>query len=133
MQRSGKAWLILGLGALLVLVFFAGGLLFLGISHDGGGTGTPFGLTGRVGIADLEGVILSADKVRDTLDRFRKAPNVKAVVLRINSPGGGVAASQEINRPAATTRPWPRTVSSRTPARSPARSASSSSGSTTAT
>src|SRR4029077_12687723 len=34
----------------------------------------------------------------ETLKRFHDAPGVKAVVVRINSPGGGVAASQELNR-----------------------------------
>jgi len=42
-------------------------------------------------------VILSSEKMRETLEKFRKAPNVRAVVVHINSPGGGVAASQEIH------------------------------------
>src|SRR5512146_2509018 len=96
MKRSSMAWVVLGLGALLILVFFVGGVLLLGLSGDG--ASAPFALGGRVGVADLEGVILSADRVREALEKFRKAPNVKAVVVRINSPGGGVAASQEINR-----------------------------------
>jgi len=44
------------------------------------------------------GIILSGDYVRETIQKFRDVPGVKAVVLRINSPGGGVAASQEIYR-----------------------------------
>jgi protease-4 len=60
-----------------------------------GGVG-PLGLGGRVGVVDVEGIILSADRFRETLGKFRTASNVKAVVVRINSPGGGVAASQEL-------------------------------------
>jgi protease-4 len=96
MKRS-HAWVVLGLGGLLIVVLFVAGLFFAG-SVGSDASSPTFALGGRVGIADLEGVILSADKVRDTLEKFRKAPNVKAVVLRINSPGGGVAASQEIHR-----------------------------------
>src|SRR5436190_18453654 len=98
MKRSSVAWGVAGLGCLLLLVVGAGLALFLGLQSEAGSSSGPFALAGRVGVADLEGVILSADKVRDTLEKFRKAPGVKAVVVRINSPGGGVAASQEINR-----------------------------------
>ena len=96
MQRSHLAWGALGLGCLLVLSLFAGFVLVFGVARSD--SSPSFALGGRVGIADLEGVILSADRVRETLEKFRKAPNVKAVVVRINSPGGGVAASQEIHR-----------------------------------
>jgi len=36
--------------------------------------------------------------VLDTLEEFRKDKNVKAVILRINSPGGTIGAVQEITR-----------------------------------
>jgi len=49
-----------------------------------------------VAIVTVEGVIEdSRDTVRE-LDRLAEASGVRAVVLRIESPGGGVAASQEI-------------------------------------
>jgi protease-4 len=97
MKRSSVAWVLLGLGCLLVLVLFGGAVLFVGFSSSDGSP-APFALGSRVGVVDLEGIILSAERMRDTLEKFRKAPNVKAVVVRINSPGGGVAASQEIAR-----------------------------------
>src|SRR5258707_4857822 len=97
MKRSSVAWVLLGLGCLFVLVLFGGAVLFVGLSSSDGSEAT-FALGSRVGIVDLEGVIHSAERMRYTLEKFRKAPNVKAVVVRINSPGGGVAASQEIAR-----------------------------------
>ncbi|MHB9155209.1 MAG: signal peptide peptidase SppA [Endomicrobiales bacterium] len=39
-----------------------------------------------------------ADRIVKKLHRLNELPNVKAVVLRINSPGGSVAATQEITR-----------------------------------
>jgi protease-4 len=101
-KRSTVAWGLGGLGCLGLLAVVAAFVLWLGESAGLGGasgrTPGPFALGGRVGVVDLEGIILSGDHVRETLDRFREAGNVKAVVLRINSPGGGVAASQEIYR-----------------------------------
>ncbi len=96
MKRSTVAWGIAGLGcAFLVLLVGAAALVASSASRPRS-FGLPIG--GRVGVVDVEGVILSADRFRETLKRFADAPNVKAVVVRINSPGGGVAASQELNR-----------------------------------
>lgn len=60
-----------------------------------------------IGIVRLEGLIsmerrgglfgeTAVDRVRKNLERLAKKKNVKAVILRINSPGGTVASSQEI-------------------------------------
>ena len=64
---------------------------------------------GKVGVIPIEGTIMggqqslfaSAAASEDIMSQIRAAakdPSVKAVVLRINSPGGGVAATQEITR-----------------------------------
>ena len=45
---------------------------------------------------DISGVILDADKVDNEIRRFGDDSSVKAIILHINSPGGGAAASQEI-------------------------------------
>jgi protease-4 len=52
----------------------------------------------RVGIIEINGVISESDEILESIRRFRDDQTIKAVVLRINSPGGGVAASQEIYR-----------------------------------
>ena len=92
MKRSTVAWAVAAVAfAFLVLLVCAVALVFA----PRGGVG-PLGLGGRVGVVDVEGIILSADRFRETLGKFRTASNVKAVVVRINSPGGGVAASQEL-------------------------------------
>jgi len=49
-----------------------------------------------LGLVEIKGVILSAKPFVDEIERFRKIPNVRAVVVRIDSPGGAVAPSQEI-------------------------------------
>ena len=50
----------------------------------------------RVGFIRVEGVILDAQSTISELKRFGENPSVKAIVLRIDSPGGGVVPSQEI-------------------------------------
>jgi len=51
----------------------------------------------RVGLIRIEGVILDAQSTISELKRFAENPSVKAIVLRIDSPGGGVVPSQEIH------------------------------------
>jgi protease-4 len=50
----------------------------------------------RVGIVAVEGFIGDSRDAVDQLNQFGKDESIKAVVLRVNSPGGGVAPSQEI-------------------------------------
>ncbi len=52
----------------------------------------------RVGIVEINGVISESDEILESLRCFREDDSIKAIILRINSPGGGVAASQEIYR-----------------------------------
>lgn len=47
----------------------------------------------KIAILSLEGVILEGDYFKQQLDEIRKDKNVKAVVLRINSPGGTISGS----------------------------------------
>jgi protease IV len=49
-----------------------------------------------VGIIEVNGVISDSLKTLEQIKQFKKNDSIKAVVLRVNSPGGGVAASQEI-------------------------------------
>lgn len=49
-----------------------------------------------VGIVELKGLIISSEQTLKHLTEFRHNPNVKSIVLRIESPGGAVGAAQEI-------------------------------------
>lgn len=51
----------------------------------------------RVGVVTLEGVIRNSQEICHQLDTYGKDDRVKAVVIRIDSPGGGVTPSQEIH------------------------------------
>ncbi|MFZ0586744.1 MAG: signal peptide peptidase SppA, partial [Candidatus Sulfotelmatobacter sp.] len=56
------------------------------------------GFGDRIGVVDLDGVILSPQPVVGQLKKFADDSSIKAIILHVNSPGGGVAASEEICR-----------------------------------
>ena len=67
------------------------------VSVVGGGEAFErFAIRDTVGIVELRGVIEDATDAIETLDRFRTQDSVVGVVVRIDSPGGAVAPSQEI-------------------------------------
>jgi protease IV len=49
-----------------------------------------------VGVLQIEGTIDDSRGVMNELKRFKEAPWIKAIVVRIDSPGGAVAPTQEI-------------------------------------
>ncbi|UCD18844.1 MAG: signal peptide peptidase SppA [candidate division WOR-3 bacterium] len=51
---------------------------------------------GSVGVIEITGIIHSPKHILKDLKTFGDDPSIKAIILRINSPGGVVAASQEI-------------------------------------
>jgi protease-4 len=61
-----------------------------------GGSGKAFS-SSQIGVIDISGVITDADKIDDQLREFGDDNSVKAIILHINSPGGGAASSQEIS------------------------------------
>ena len=53
---------------------------------------------GNVGIVEVKGVITSSKEIIQNIKEFTENDSIKAIVLRVDSPGGGVAPSQEIYR-----------------------------------
>lgn len=51
-----------------------------------------------VGVVEIEGAIADARDTIETIRRFREDEDIKAIVIRIDSPGGAVGPSQEIYR-----------------------------------
>ena len=97
MKRTNLVWVVvigvfvLGAFSLLLVI----GALAL---SDGGGFSGVGG--DRIAVIPIEGVIGDdmAKSVNQSLKQYGDDARIKAIILRINSPGGGVAASQEIYR-----------------------------------
>ena len=85
--------------AVTVLVWLAVAGLFVlvvgGARSEGAGGSALFGP--RVSIVELEGIITDVDDVVRDLKSHRENPAVRAVVMRINSPGGVVGPTQELH------------------------------------
>ena len=58
-----------------------------------GDSGAP-----SVGVIEIDGAIADARETVDHIRRFREDDAIKAIVIRINSPGGAVGPAQEIYR-----------------------------------
>lgn len=89
---------LLGLFILTGIFFlFLGGisLLFSSIVSRGP-KGDIFSKKEGIGIIELTGLIVTSEKVLKNLTSFRNNPNIKSIILRIESPGGSVGAAQEI-------------------------------------
>jgi protease-4 len=72
-----------------LLVIFAAGIL------RGNSVVGPVG--NKLGILEVRGIIVDSERLVEQIEDFRDSKSVKAVVLRIDSPGGGVGPSQEIH------------------------------------
>ncbi|UCF83317.1 MAG: signal peptide peptidase SppA [Desulfobacteraceae bacterium] len=87
---------------LIVLAILAGVGLVLGITMIivlkifSPSSNLPF--SDKIGVIPIEGTILTSQAVTAQLVKFEKDKSIKAVILRINSPGGAVGPTQEIYR-----------------------------------
>ena len=79
---------------ILLILIVAVGLLFFLLIARGLVQSAPIG--DKVAVIDIIGVISRTDTVIDQIHQYRDDQTVKAIVLRINSPGGSVAPVQEI-------------------------------------
>jgi len=80
-------WIII-LAVMIVFLFF----LFVGALV---GTAIP-SLRGRVALLEVEGVLYDVRNLVDELHAYSDNPTIRAIVVRIDSPGGSAAASQEL-------------------------------------
>jgi len=52
--------------------------------------------SGNIGVIEIEGVISTSKKIVRDIKQFTEDPRISGILVRVDSPGGGVAASQEI-------------------------------------
>jgi len=84
------------MAAVLGGIFFV--VLFLTSSLSGRKTAAALSVmeADRVAMVKIEGLLISSEHVVEELNDYADDPSVKAIVIRIDSPGGGVVVSQEI-------------------------------------
>jgi protease-4 len=90
-------WIVIGGGIFFIFVLAVFAFVFIALHATQRSTiGSAFG--DKIAVVDLDGVILSPSTVVRQLKDFADDDSIKAIILHVNSPGGGVAASEEIYR-----------------------------------
>lgn len=90
-------WIVIGGGIFFVFLLAVFALVYYTVRNNETSTEVVrSGSGGKIAVVDLEGVILTPKDTVKQLKKFADDDSVKAIILHINSPGGGVAASEEI-------------------------------------
>ena len=88
--------ILIGLGVIVaLLIIFFSALYFIGRSA---GRPSQFAFGDKIAIVEIRGVIVQSSGTIEELHQYLDDDGVKAIILRIDSPGGGVGPSQEIHR-----------------------------------
>jgi protease-4 len=78
----------------IVIIVVVAVAIMIGLIIGIGMKGMSYG--GNIGVIEISNVITSSKYIVKDLKNFEEDPTIKAVLIRVDSPGGGVAASQEI-------------------------------------
>lgn len=81
---------------LAVIALLLGSSIFFVLKM--GGPSTDLAFLNKIGVIPIDGPIVESQPITSQLIKFRKDKKIKAIVLRINSPGGAVGPTQEIYR-----------------------------------
>src|SRR5215470_11686887 len=92
MRNRMLIWLLLGGGAFVLLAAIVIAIA-LTVSPE---EAADFSFSDRIQVVDIEGELLQSTAILEQLKRYEDSNSVKAILLDIDSPGGGVAVSQEI-------------------------------------
>jgi protease IV len=96
-MKKNPVLIVLATAVALGALFF--GIVFLASLISGNKrTSTTLQVVGadKIALVKLEGLLVTSEHVVDELNAYADDSSIKAIVLRIDSPGGGVVVSQEI-------------------------------------
>lgn len=94
---SNTAKWVLGIVAVLLIFGATFSLLLISMFVGDRGSDDSTSTSGeKIAVVDLKEPIVASEDVVRQFKKYRENRSVKAIVLRVESPGGGVAASQEI-------------------------------------
>ncbi len=87
--KTNLNWLWWSLGAFFIsIIIFRLGAISTNSTIEGSGK--------KVGIVKVNGPIISSESIVSQLEKFKNRKDISAIVVRIDSPGGLVAPTQEI-------------------------------------
>ncbi|MDI6767079.1 MAG: signal peptide peptidase SppA [Bacteroidota bacterium] len=96
MSKSTKLFLIIA--GILIFFGFASFFFFYVIIHSISqqDSDVVIGSGDKIAIIELKGIIIVSDEVVRQFKKYREDRSIKGILFRVDSPGGGVVASQEI-------------------------------------
>jgi len=89
-------WVLLGGGAFFLFLVAIFTLVYFSVRSQQKDSFSGFG--DKIGVVDLEGVILNPKDAVEQLKKFADDSSIRAIIIHVDSPGGGAAASEEIYR-----------------------------------
>ncbi len=104
MSKTAK-WLI-GIFSFLAIFFFFIVMAFVSLFNSEETEDVSSGTAGTIALVELNEEIVGSQHIVQQIKRYRENSAVRAIVLRIESPGGGVSASQEIYEEVKKTREY---------------------------
>jgi len=93
-------WVIIGGFVFFIFVLSVFTLVYVAMKAQPSSSSGYYSSGGgdKIGVVDIEGVIVSPKNTVNDLKKFADDDSVKAIILHLNTPGGGAAASEEIYR-----------------------------------
>ncbi len=97
-MKKNPLVLLLGVSGTFFIIFLIFVYLAMGsFVREGARTSFLAKFGAGIGVIELKGVIMDSKKILKEVERFEASSDIRGVILRINSPGGAVAPSQEIH------------------------------------
>jgi protease-4 len=103
--------ILIGSGVIAALLIFFFTILFF-IGRYSGGKSSRLAFGDKIAIVEVKGVIAQSSGIIEELQQYLDDKDVKAIILRIDSPGGGVGPAQEIYREIMKIKPRKKVVTS---------------------
>jgi protease-4 len=97
-EGRSRVWIWVLVGGGLFTLFVVAVFTLVYLSFGGNEEESFSGFGSKIGVVELDGVIFSPKQIVPQLKKFAEDDSVKAIIIHVNSPGGGVAASEEIYR-----------------------------------
>lgn len=111
-RRHPFLFFMMVMASLATIVFFGITLIvFVGTRFMAAGPSYAAS-RGNIGIVEVAGPILSSRKIIEEIRDFREDEDIEAIILRVESPGGGIGPSQEIYRELIKTRQTKKVIAS---------------------
>jgi len=87
----------IAIGVIIAVCFlFFVGIMLVSFMEMYGGDSDLFAFEDRIAIVDVVGAITSSDEVVRQIKKYGDDGSIAAILIHVDSPGGGVAVTQEI-------------------------------------